>query len=79
MLQHPLLVAGLIAPSILAADWQSYQAVNRTPSTCPDYTTYAQTAHAPYSNGSLKLPTMRPSPECRTFNSSAVEASVMTR
>lgn len=40
---------------------------------CPDYTTYAQTPHGVISSGPLSLPYMRPAPECRTFNSSAVE------
>ncbi|KAJ7724819.1 hypothetical protein DFH07DRAFT_854556 [Mycena maculata] len=40
---------------------------------CPDYTTYAQTAQGNPSNGPLGLPYMRPSPECRTFNSTSVE------
>ncbi|ORY66623.1 Six-hairpin glycosidase-like protein [Pseudomassariella vexata] len=53
--------------------WQDYTAQIRTPSTCPDYTEYAQIAHEPYSAGPLGLPNMRPSPECRTFNSTAVE------
>ncbi|KAI0131867.1 Six-hairpin glycosidase-like protein [Xylariales sp. AK1849] len=45
----------------------------RTPSTCADYADYAIIPHEPYSDGPLKLPDMRPSPDCRTFNSSAVE------
>ncbi|KKK19153.1 DUF1237 domain protein [Aspergillus rambellii] len=40
---------------------------------CPDYTSYASSAHAPYSGGPLNLPFQRPASECRTFNSSAVE------
>ncbi|KAF9535083.1 Six-hairpin glycosidase-like protein [Crepidotus variabilis] len=40
---------------------------------CPDYTSYSQSPHDPKSTGPLQLPYMRPSPECRTFNSSAVE------
>ncbi|OAA67478.1 DUF1237 domain protein [Cordyceps fumosorosea ARSEF 2679] len=44
-----------------------------TAAQCPDYNQYAQQPHAPYSEGPLKLPFMRPSEECRTFNSPAVE------
>ena len=40
---------------------------------CPDYTSYAQVPHEPLSTGPLKLPFMRPTPECRTFNSNVVE------
>ncbi|KIM45997.1 glycoside hydrolase family 125 protein [Hebeloma cylindrosporum] len=40
---------------------------------CPDYTSYAQIPHDPRSTGPLALPYMRPTPACRTFNSTAVE------
>lgn len=43
------------------------------PANCPDYTTYSSSPQGNPSAGPLKLPFMRPSPECRTFNSSAVE------
>ena len=46
---------------------------------CPDYNQYAQQPHAPYSGGPLKLPYMRPSEECRTFKSPAVEVSFVSR
>ncbi|KAM3443976.1 hypothetical protein NHJ13734_001700 [Beauveria thailandica] len=52
---------------------QDLQAQRRTAAGCPDYNTYAQQPHAPYSGGPLKLPYMRPSAECRTFKSPAVE------
>ncbi|KJK80044.1 hypothetical protein H634G_04283 [Metarhizium anisopliae BRIP 53293] len=55
------------------ASWQDYEAQARTPASCPDYTDYSQKPHAPYSEGPLKLPFMRPSEECRTFTSPAVE------
>lgn len=41
--------------------------------TCEEYTSYASRQHAPFSKGPLKLPFMRPSLECRTFKSPAVE------
>ncbi|OAA47904.1 DUF1237 domain protein [Metarhizium rileyi] len=64
------LVAGLPA---IQASWQDYKPQSRTPASCPDYTDYSQKPHAPYSPGPLKLPFMRPSEECRTFKSPAVE------
>ncbi|EJD01025.1 uncharacterized protein FOMMEDRAFT_21486 [Fomitiporia mediterranea MF3/22] len=45
----------------------------RAQSQCPDYTTFAQTPQGNASSGPLALPYMRPTPECRTFNSSSVE------
>lgn len=55
---------------------ESSRAQNRTAADCPDYNKYAQEPHAPYSDGPLKLPYMRPSEECRTFKSPAVEVSM---
>lgn len=50
---------------------------NALPASCPDYTDYVQkTTNPPLSSGPLKLPYQRPSPECRTFNSSVVEKVV---
>lgn len=66
-------VLGLSLPTGQAATWENHDAVDRTPASCPDYTDYANDRHEPYSDGSLELPFMRPSPECRTFNSSVVE------
>lgn len=43
---------------------------------CPDYSTYSQERHPPYTNGTYQLSYMRPDPSCRTFNSSAVEALI---
>ncbi|KAJ7698396.1 Six-hairpin glycosidase-like protein [Mycena rosella] len=40
---------------------------------CPDYTTYSQVPQGNPSSGPLALPYMRPSPACRTFNSTSVE------
>lgn len=53
--------------------WKDYKAQDRTPSSCPDYNDYSQKPHEPYSDGPLALPYMRPSSECRTFTSPAVE------
>ncbi|KAJ9156677.1 hypothetical protein NKR23_g1473 [Pleurostoma richardsiae] len=44
-----------------------------TAAQCPDYSTYSQTHHPPYSSGKYTLSYMRPDPACRTFNSSDVE------
>ncbi|KAH7478166.1 Meiotically up-regulated 157 protein [Fusarium oxysporum f. sp. matthiolae] len=56
-----------------AATWKDYKPQSRTPSSCPDYVDYSQKPHKPLSSGQLKLPFMRPSEECRTFKSPAVE------
>ncbi|KAK6856583.1 hypothetical protein PG995_006770 [Apiospora arundinis] len=75
--QTALTAAAILAPSLPApahaAVWTDYAARNRTPASCPDYNTYSKSRHEPFSSGALALPNMRPSPECRTFNSSAVE------
>ncbi|KAK0744715.1 hypothetical protein B0T21DRAFT_280899 [Apiosordaria backusii] len=41
---------------------------------CPDYSTYSKTRHEPFSSGRYALSSARPPPECRTFNSSALES-----
>lgn len=56
--------------------YTAYKPQHRTAPNCPGYTHYAEVPHPPYSSGPLKLPNMRPAPECRTFNSSAVEVSL---
>ncbi|OAQ96798.1 hypothetical protein LLEC1_06971, partial [Akanthomyces lecanii] len=77
--QHVVCVAlGLVASLANATASASSasegpQAHNRTAADCPDYNKYAQEPHAPYSDGPLRLPYMRPSEECRTFTSPAVE------
>ncbi|POR33719.1 Uncharacterized protein TPAR_06091 [Tolypocladium paradoxum] len=72
--QHVGAVLGLFASFPAArAGWQEYAPQDRTPASCPDYTDHSQKRHGPFSTGPLALPFMRPSPECRTFNSSAVE------
>ncbi|KAL2134494.1 hypothetical protein VTI74DRAFT_11677 [Chaetomium olivicolor] len=55
-----LLLAGLLA------DVASSQS-------CPDYSSYSQTRHEPFSPGKYALPYQRPAPACRTFNSSTLE------
>ncbi|EKG18942.1 hypothetical protein MPH_03826 [Macrophomina phaseolina MS6] len=40
---------------------------------CPDYSSYSQQRHEPFSHGAFNLSYQRPAPSCRTFNSSAVE------
>ncbi|KAJ2813251.1 hypothetical protein H4S07_000834 [Coemansia furcata] len=44
---------------------------------CPaHYTEWASVPHAPFSAGPLRIPSMRPPPECRTFTSPAVETAI---
>ncbi|KAI5958131.1 hypothetical protein CANMA_004285 [Candida margitis] len=43
---------------------------------CPDYVTYSQHRHPPFSQGVQKYPYMRPAPKCRTFVSDAVESVI---
>ncbi|KAI0177958.1 hypothetical protein BJ166DRAFT_561408 [Pestalotiopsis sp. NC0098] len=40
---------------------------------CPDYTQYSMYPHRPLSEGPLELPFQRPAPQCRTFQSDAIE------
>ncbi|KAL2157484.1 hypothetical protein VTH06DRAFT_6035 [Thermothelomyces fergusii] len=40
---------------------------------CPNYAKYATFPHPPLSEGPLKLPFQRPNPDCRTFQSDAIE------
>ncbi|KAF8520126.1 Six-hairpin glycosidase-like protein [Gautieria morchelliformis] len=46
-------------------------------SQCPDYSSFSQVPQGNASSGPLKLPFMRPSPECRTFTSPAVEKVIV--
>ncbi|PNP46590.1 hypothetical protein TGAMA5MH_02048 [Trichoderma gamsii] len=66
---------GILAafPVGASAGWKNFPPHRRTASSCPDYSSYSEQPHGPYSSGSLKLPYMRPSEECRTFKSPAVE------
>ncbi|GKU14367.1 unnamed protein product [Fusarium langsethiae] len=68
-----ILVVALAHQGVDAESWKDYQPQNRTPSSRPDYVDYSQKPHQPLSSGKLKLPFMRPSEECRTFRSPAVE------
>ncbi|KAK3347210.1 hypothetical protein B0T25DRAFT_625252 [Lasiosphaeria hispida] len=43
---------------------------------CPDYSSYAQQRHEPYSSGKHALSYQRPSPSCRTFNSTLIESTI---
>lgn len=43
---------------------------------CPDYSSYSQTPHAPFSGGVYNLSSMRPEPACRTFVSQEVEDTI---
>jgi hypothetical protein len=74
-----ILLSALALQGADAASWKDYQPQNRTPSSCPDYVDYSQKPHEPLSSGKLKLPFMRPSVECRTFKSPAVEVRPLAR
>ncbi|KAK3395218.1 hypothetical protein B0H63DRAFT_533887 [Podospora didyma] len=43
---------------------------------CPDYSSFSAQRHEPLSTGKYALSYQRPLPECRTFNSSAVESTI---
>ncbi|KAJ2895076.1 hypothetical protein IWW38_002397, partial [Coemansia aciculifera] len=43
---------------------------------CPSYADYSATPHGPYSAGRSRIPSMRPPPECRTFNSATIEQAI---
>ncbi|KAJ2017598.1 hypothetical protein IW146_007834 [Coemansia sp. RSA 922] len=44
---------------------------------CPSYTDYSSTPHEPYSTGRYRIPSMRPPPECRTFNTPTIEQAII--
>lgn len=44
---------------------------------CPDYVEYSQKPHPPFTQGKYNFPFMRPSLECRTFTSKAVEYLIL--
>lgn len=44
---------------------------------CPAYSDHSRKMHEPLSTGGYRLSYMRPSPECRTFNSSVVEKAMV--
>lgn len=46
------------------------------PDNCPSYSSHAKQQNEPFSPFAYKLPFQRPSPECRTFNASAVERTI---
>jgi meiotically up-regulated gene 157 (Mug157) protein len=47
-----------------------------TAQSCPEYSGYSQSLHDPYSTGKYQLAYQRPTPSCRTFNSSEVESTI---
>ncbi|KXJ90279.1 hypothetical protein Micbo1qcDRAFT_164816, partial [Microdochium bolleyi] len=48
------------------------------PESCPGYSSHAKKRNEPLSPFAYQLAYQRPSPECRTFNASAVEATLRT-
>lgn len=57
----------------LAAFLASAQLV---PPECPDYGSYSNRRHAPFSEGVFQLSYQRPEPRCRTFNLTEVEETI---
>ncbi|OTA83153.1 glycoside hydrolase family 125 protein [Hypoxylon sp. CO27-5] len=43
---------------------------------CPSYSSFSQSRNPPLSTGAYKLAYQRPTPECRTFNSSLIEDAI---
>ncbi|KAL2017928.1 hypothetical protein VTK56DRAFT_1520 [Thermocarpiscus australiensis] len=60
---------------ILLAGLLAGVATSQSPG-CPDYSTYSQERHEPFSSGKHALSYQRPAPACRTFNSSTVETLI---
>ncbi|KAK3348419.1 hypothetical protein B0H65DRAFT_492411 [Neurospora tetraspora] len=68
-------ILGLL-PARQSSPQPQAQAQVQPPSSCPDYSSYAKTRHAPFSSGRHALSYQRPSPSCRTFNSSTIESFI---
>ena len=51
-------------------------AYGATSQSCPDYSSYSQTRHEPYSSGKYQLSYARPAENCRTFISKDVEDTI---
>ncbi len=70
-------IVGLLSSFTVAApSWETFSVQKRIADDCPDYSSFSKERHEPYSDGPLKLPYMRPSEDCRTFSSPAVEVSI---
>ena len=65
-MRHKLAVASFMVTAATASVSDS----------CPDYSTYAQEHHGPYSSGKYNLSSQRPAPTCRTFESQDVEDAI---
>jgi hypothetical protein len=69
-------IVGLLTTFAVASpSWETFSVQKRIADDCPDYNSFSKERHGPYSDGPLKLPYMRPSKDCRTFSSPAVEVS----
>ncbi|EGX95769.1 DUF1237 domain protein [Cordyceps militaris CM01] len=68
------LLVAVIAIRVDAADKQKQAPLNKA--ACPNYASYATFPHRPLSTGKLQLPFQRPTAECRTFHSDAIEAVI---
>ncbi|ODV83303.1 glycoside hydrolase family 125 protein [[Candida] arabinofermentans NRRL YB-2248] len=62
-------------PPLISTKW--FKGMKKSALECPDYVEYSKTRHLPFSEGSLKLPFMRPEANCRTFVSSVVEKIIL--
>lgn len=60
-------------PNIFPVDDDFLKKMDIKVKKCPDYVTYSQQKHLPFSEGKYNYPYMRPAPKCRTFQSEAVE------
>ncbi|KAJ2561282.1 hypothetical protein GGH95_004756, partial [Coemansia sp. RSA 1836] len=70
-------MAGTLPSSAEAGSIAVFRTAGGLGHVCPTpYKQWAVVAHPPFSTGPLRIPSMRPPPECRTFTSSAVEQAL---
>ncbi|KKA30004.1 hypothetical protein TD95_004396 [Thielaviopsis punctulata] len=65
-----------IVESVFGEEANTTWGWQKPPGDCPEYTSYARSAHEPKSKGKLALGFQRPAPKCRTFRSKLVEAQI---
>ncbi|KAI5856708.1 glycoside hydrolase family 125 protein [Durotheca rogersii] len=64
-------------PSLLLLLSLLYGTFHGASAQCPDYSAYARATHEPFSEGRYQLSYQRPTPECRKFNLSDVESTIL--
>ncbi|ORY81404.1 DUF1237 domain-containing protein [Protomyces lactucae-debilis] len=69
-------VNALTASSRVSKRSSASASASASASSCPDYNDYSKVSHEPLSSGPLKLAYTRPSKQCRTFHSDAVEQMI---